>query len=256
MPRTADDAPAPETGIDPETLFDRPYPDALESHAPAPGKLTKGARTRLRLMAAAARVMEAAGFHRMRVSDVCDQAGVSQGTFYLYFRDKAEVASAVLVDFNERGLELLRRQGPRARAWDAIHESVRIMTRLYRLNPGLMRCLFQISDDTPEFGEILRRFNAVWLRSVAHSMARRCGLGDGAGAMPLFTSYALAAMVDQFLVQLYVTRDPHVVALVENEDHAAEALSALWYRAAYRADPPDGALSYSRALEDFELRRP
>lgn len=256
MPKTAENAPAAKTGIDPETLFEHPYPDALESHAPGPKKLTKGARTRLRLMSAAARVMEEVGFHGMRVSDVCGNAGVSQGTFYLYFRDKTEIASAVLVDFNERGLELLRRQGPRDRAWDAILESVRIMARLYRLNPGLTRCLFQISDDTPEFGEILRRFNAVWLRSVARSMARRCGLDESAGAMPLFASYALAAMVDQFLVQLYVTRDPQVVALVENEDHAVEALAALWYRAAYRADPPEGALTYSRALADFELRQP
>lgn len=254
MLKAADDAPAPETRIDPKILLEKPYLDALEIRAPGAKKLTKGARTRLRLMSGAARVMEEAGFHHMRVSDVCGHAGVSQGTFYLYFRDKTEIASAVLVDFNQRGLELLRRQGPRDRAWDAIHESVRIVTRLYRLNPGLMRCLFQISDDTPEFGEILRRFNAVWLRSVARSMARRCGLDYSAYTMPLFAAYALAAMVDRLLVQLYVTRDPQVVDLIENEDHAAEALAALWYRAAYRLDPPEGALCYSQALTGFDLR--
>ena len=50
----------------------------------------KGHRTRERFKLATAQVLEKVGFHAMRVSDVTDAANSSEGTFYIYFRDKRD----------------------------------------------------------------------------------------------------------------------------------------------------------------------
>ena len=153
----------------------RPFGQMLADEISAATGLRKSDRTRLRITAA--KVLEEQGFHNLRVGDVCKLAGVSQGTFYLYFENKSEVACAVLKDFNARGLDLLRARGPSTTPWRAISTATLTLTWIYSQNPGLMRSLWQINDKTPEFGEILRDANAVWIKALARSIVRRCGLG-------------------------------------------------------------------------------
>lgn len=230
-----------------------PLHRVLESELSAAEGLAKGERTRARLLAAAAFHLEHDGFVALRVTDVTERAGISQGAFYQYFSNKTEIASGVLADFNDRGLALLRAEGPQAHGWEAILGSVRIIARIYCLNPGLMRCLWQISDETPEFGEILREGNVTWLRAISRSIIRRTGFHERDERLPMTVAYAMSAMVDQFLVQRYVTCDAQLVDLVPDEEVASEILAALWYRAVYCSDPPEGALSHASALARFRL---
>jgi len=234
-------------------LAELPFHACLEKEA-ATLAANKGERTRARLIAAAAYHLESDGFVALRVTDICRRAGISQGAFYLYFKNKTEIAVSVLSKFNERSLGLMRTEGPRSTAWEAIRSSIALITRIYRLNPGLMRCLWQVNDETPEFGEILRRSNIIWMRTVSRSIVRRAEMDDSVGSLPLVVTYAMASMVDHFLVQLYVTCDPQLSELVADEAAAVEVLSALWYRAVWRANPPDGALSYAAAIEKFVLK--
>ena len=39
------------------------------------------------------------GYHNTKVSDIVRQAGVAQGTFYLYFDSKADLFKALLDEF-------------------------------------------------------------------------------------------------------------------------------------------------------------
>ena len=58
-------------------------------------KLGKGARTRARLMDAAARLFARDGFEAASVNEIARVADVANGTFYVHFRDKEEIAAAV-----------------------------------------------------------------------------------------------------------------------------------------------------------------
>lgn len=239
-----------------KSLSDVPYAQVLTAELEAAQDLKKSDRTRMRITAAAAQVLEEQGYHAMRVADACTIAEVSQGTFYLYFKNKNEVACAVLHDFNQRGLALLAEQGPSSSPWRSIHSTTLSIARIYSQNPGLMRSLWQIDDETPEFGEILRDANAVWIRTVAQSITRRCGVGAEGSQKALFMAYALGAMVDQFLISLFVTRDPHVGELGLGVEQAAEMLSVMWFRAAFCGDPPADVLKYNSSLEMFQLPEP
>src|SRR4051794_12715521 len=75
------------------------FSQVLETRLREAPPTRKGERTKARLKASAAKVLERTGYLDMRVSDVCDQADVGLATFYLYFENKAEITRAVLIDF-------------------------------------------------------------------------------------------------------------------------------------------------------------
>lgn len=68
--------------------------------AKAPGE--KGARTRRRLLEAAERVFADLGYHDASIVKITEAAGVSQGTFYLYFAGKQEIFDVLVEDLNTR----------------------------------------------------------------------------------------------------------------------------------------------------------
>lgn len=51
---------------------------------------------RLRIAEAALRVFERQGFTHTRVEDICGEAGIAKGTYYLYFSSREEVLSVLL----------------------------------------------------------------------------------------------------------------------------------------------------------------
>ena len=83
---------------------------------PAPvAKSARGERARARLKKAALAVMEREGYHRMRIADVTEEAGVAQGLFYHYFSDLKSLTLEVLEDFIDpaRDVEDIEKDVPR-----------------------------------------------------------------------------------------------------------------------------------------------
>ena len=64
----------------------------------------KGLRTRERLRIATARALASNGYHALRVTDITSEAGVAEGSFYVYFKDKTEAALDVLTELLEEFL--------------------------------------------------------------------------------------------------------------------------------------------------------
>ena len=62
------------------------YADYLDYQIKNAPKRTKGARTKDALKLGAIKVLDDVGYHAMRLSDICEVAGVSGATFYLYSR--------------------------------------------------------------------------------------------------------------------------------------------------------------------------
>lgn len=57
-----------------------------------------GKRNVVNLLEAALVIFDERGYHQARVDDVCDQAGVSHGTFYLYFASKEDLFRTLVDD--------------------------------------------------------------------------------------------------------------------------------------------------------------
>lgn len=198
----------------------------------------KGERTRDRLMLAAAEVLERSGFHAMRVSDITKAAGSSDGAFYVYFKDKKDVSLKVLEDFMSSTHILAQSvHGRSPSPFHVIKETNHGWIRAIRANAGLMRSVFQLSDEDPEFGRIIHDSNRVWYERVVGSVVRNHPEGSVDTTAALFAVWALGGMMDELMRRVAVYPDEGFVDFLdrnlEDDEDLATALSVIWYRVLY-----------------------
>lgn len=209
------------------------FAQVLARTADRPG-LRKTERTRLRLLAATAAALEAEQEPAaLRVADITEGASLAHGTFYRYFPDRAEAVEALVGEFARflrEQLGTVQEGAPASRA--RVRAATLVYLRLFRANAGLMRCLMDLRRETAPFRERFHALNRDWNSKVASAIAARRGRGEPAEAL-LPTAYALGGLVDEFLAQLYLRRDPALASLRTDESATAELLTDLWCRGAY-----------------------
>lgn len=88
----------PEGGGARWSSSDRPEPMATNGRPLS----SRGKRTRQRLLDAAEQTFGDLGYHDASIVKITEAAGVSQGTFYLYFGSKQEVFQELVLDLNRR----------------------------------------------------------------------------------------------------------------------------------------------------------
>lgn len=227
----------------------RPDPDPASASAPGPlatdsfgmalvldadkPELRKTARTRLRLLAAAADILNAKDdVAALRVTDIVRRAGIAHGTFYRYYDGVpaiVEEAVAVFAEFQRQRLSAVRDGAPGTRL--RVRATTLAYIKIFRVNIGMMRCLMGLGADSKHYRARFHDLNRDWNRRVAQAIAANIA-GASADAM-LPTAYALGGMIDEFLAQLYLRRDPALAALADDEAAVADLLSLLWCRGAY-----------------------
>lgn len=65
-------------------------------------------QTREQLIASAVQLILSKGFVATSIADICQQCAVSKGSFFHYFRDKKELAAAVVTYFSNNMVTLLK----------------------------------------------------------------------------------------------------------------------------------------------------
>ena len=119
-------------------------------------KTRRGARTRQRLVEAAATVFAEYGYSAARIADMVRMAGISHGNFYRHFPGKDEALLAVL----EEPLAELRRasgRGPEHRPTVDLADLVEANTRYfaaYARQRHLFRVMREAAAVNPEFARL------------------------------------------------------------------------------------------------------
>lgn len=100
------------------TVFERSFSESCMSEMeprplPRPRRPRKRLRTpneevRRRLMEAASQIIHDHGMPELRVDEVASRAGLSVGTFYLYFEGKEDLFANLVIDYTERLRAVLR----------------------------------------------------------------------------------------------------------------------------------------------------
>jgi len=216
-------------------------------------KKRKGERTRDSLKLGAVQALGEMGYHNLRVSDVCDRAGASHAAFYLYFKDKNDITQQVLTDFVDT-IAAWGRSGQRGlTVYESCYHTNLAWIRATRANAGLVRCILQLSDDTPEFKKFNDHNGYEWFAHVARTIAKRFLRDPVDERVLLLTVYALGSMMDDLTRRLLVTRDPNLQKLVDgvtpSDEALAEFLSMLWCRALFGTDVQAPRFSAGRQLE-------
>jgi AcrR family transcriptional regulator len=200
----------------------------------------KGLRTRERLRIATAKMLSQLGYHAMRAIDITDEAGVAEGLFYTYFKDKLEITLSVLRSMMEdfyakqsAALDSDTITSSGEPVYDAIYRANLKWILMCRANSGLMRCVLQVSDQEPEFASLWQRINSAWYKRVAEGISRH---RSGKEPALMFT-LMLGAMMDETARKLIVYPDPDLLRLLRDLDGddelIAHATSLVWLRILY-----------------------
>ncbi len=198
----------------------------------------KGERTRERFKLATASVLERAGYHAMRVSDITRAAKSSDGSFYMYFSDKKDVALTVLREFLE-GMQLVggKQAGQGHDPFEAIRYANASWIETVRANAGLMRSVFQMSDEDGDFSDLVHSTNRAWYERVARSVVKSHPKGAVDPDAALFAAWALGSMMDEIMRRVVVYPDAHLIRFLDKAapgpDDLAMALSVIWFRVLY-----------------------
>ncbi len=228
------------------------YTEYLAREVQEAGGLSKGERTRLRIKAAASRILAKKGYHDLRMSDIAEEAKVSHGAVYRYFDNKREVTFEVLQGLGERTLELLLPAGGSGTAYQRIQSSTQASVDHFRANIGLMRCMRQLGDEYSEFDELTMRNNARWYRMVASGLVKRARQTDAARKQGVGVASALGGMVDELLHNVFVREDPTLSHWRRAPGQLVTMLSILWYRAVYGESPSAEEVGAEHWLLDLD----
>jgi AcrR family transcriptional regulator len=216
-------------------------PEAAPPRPAQTPRSRKGVETRARLLDAAKREFEEAGFLEARISDIAERAGLSHGSFYHYFESKEQIFREV-ADAQEEMLTAppADESSPddrspddrspddrRVTAYERIERANRRYLERYRGAAAIMGVIEEVSRYDPEV-------NVARMRSQNHFAARAEAsikqLQDEGIASPdvdpKIASVALGAMVARF-AELWLVQD---YATFEFED-AVDQLSRLWAHA-------------------------
>lgn len=188
----------------------------------------KGDRTRINLMIAGSRFLAEHPLDRLTVSAICRSAGVAHGTFYLYFKDRNDLAGGVLGAFVDY-VQLQMRMAARSTG-DTTRNTTQAYMRVFEANPVLMKSLVAGGDAFPEARAAFQRLNHDWIEEVVRSAMRSETESARNKADLMRRAYALGGMVDQYLTALFVTDDPWVQALSQDRTEVLDMLTDLWKR--------------------------
>lgn len=238
------------------TMFVISYSDYLESQAQRE-PLRSAARTNKQVRAAAARVLERLGFHRMRVSDICKEAKIAQGTFYLHFTDLEHVAQAVLNEF----VDMMLQTQPKERAedpYDYVKSMVEWFFQAFQANVGLYKSLIQLSGEHAAFSQIWDRWNKSMVLSSAEELKRRGAAAGVKDDVLHLTLYLVGGLLDQTLYAIYAFhRSPDLERVAGEPQHLIEIIAVLWHRSLFGCDPDPSKLStVARHLPSLPAAKP
>lgn len=189
-------------------------------------RMTKGQRTRRRLLESARTVFERQGYYDARVVDIATEAGVGHGTFYTYFGSKDDIFVAVaqaVTDTLFEAYDIPRGLDPVER----IHATNRRYVEIYAANAAIIGLLDQVAPTTDQLREMRLSIRRHFAGRLEAAIARMNQLGQTSEPHldPFSAAIALGSMVDQICYQWFVLGEPF------DREVTLETFDRIWVRA-------------------------
>jgi TetR/AcrR family transcriptional regulator, fatty acid metabolism regulator protein len=154
------------------------------------------------ILDAAVRVFARQGFHRCRVSDIADEAGVAYGLVYHYFQSKDEVLDTLFLERWDVLLEAIREIDAQAiPAREKLYAIASFIVDSYRHDPDLMKVIIV------EVTRAANSFGAAHLDHITQAYAQIRGIVEQAQrtgefrttVTPEFAAMAFYGAIEQVL---------------------------------------------------------
>lgn len=166
---------------------------------------SRAERTRTKLVQAAIEEFASEGFHETKVSDIVARAGLTQPTFYLYFKSKEAIQDYLVQKVHDELLEVVDRarlpaQLPHPDVMTKARSSIRAFIQYFIDNPKLA----MIGYFPPEAGTVIRE-------KITELVARNIVFEQRSGYFrrdmdAMFISHCYNGMIEQLIKSYIITK--------------------------------------------------
>jgi AcrR family transcriptional regulator len=215
-----------------------------EFKIPKKRNVTKGARTRAHIKQEARKLFERDGHAGVTAQAIVETAGVSSGTFYVYFANKDEVLLEICREFHEEVIDGLAQSYTGKTVYENICLGQYAYIRRIVDNWSFYRALLSYSFAEPRLREVQHEARIREAERTQRVLERVWRETNSAFRVTepekaLQTAMMLNAMIEGFLQDLLlglkVGAEPSELELRE----IVAMSSRLFYRAAYLEEPPN-----------------
>lgn len=204
-------------------------------------------KTRLRLLAALARLLEEARFGDIKVVDITKAAGLAKGTFFIYFETKEEIVEELITQYLQFERPTIPHSLPDGEPYEGVLTIVEWYERTFAVNHGVLGCMIRLAGVNAYYAKLWRERNAVLLERWVPLALGTLHLNSKHREVLQHIMHSVGAIMDQSLFQRY-----GLGATVDEDDLDSESQiemhAVLIHRAVYGQDPPAEYLSYMRPL--------
>jgi AcrR family transcriptional regulator len=232
-------------------LADIRYVTYLEALALEIREARSGKRTRLKLLAAGARLLDSTGFRDLNVAEISAEAGTAKGTFFIYFKTKDEFLEDLVSGYVEFERQTFPNLSPRSSRFANALAFVSWYEHSFLRNAGVLRCIIQMAEVNPSVRAMWYDRNAKVVSHVVDATLQ--GLRRPVNEdMLVLTIRTAGSLLDQSLfARTHVGTDTG-----QQQDHDPEFLcrmhAVLVYRALYGENPPREEAADMLELIDFK----
>lgn len=138
---------------------------------------TKGRDTRQRLLDSATRLFGEQGYGNVRITDITEAAGLSQGAFYRYFKDRREVVLELLRRMTAEAFDFVKAPWDESDPMASVLRSTVLYFSFYERNRNLFAVLVELSMTDPDVRDIWDHSRHAFYGRIAHSLRRGVSAG-------------------------------------------------------------------------------
>lgn len=224
------------------------YSAYLETLANEINTPRSGKRTRLKLLSAAAKLLDSANYSEIKVIDICKEAGCAKGTFFIYFATKEDLTDELLSSY----IAFEKQAIPAFELSDNAYQDVKTFVEWYELNlslnHGVISCLMQLGAQGRSYNKLWTQRNKNVVNKVMPTLESIYNGNDDKNQLIYIALRSIGTIMDQSLLSRYgvgagADLDSNIDISVIIEIH-----SLLIFRAFFGTNPPPEELEYTQGL--------
>lgn len=182
-------------------------------------------------MASARRVFARTGYVTLRMSEVAEEAGVSMGALYRYFKSKDDMFLTLIGDIHHELFEASRAGGKSFRAdpYAALLEANKGYLALYHSNRDVMRAFIEATTVNTTYRDMWWWMRQRHIDRFVAMLERDFGVTEVAGISARVITEALASMTEQSAYVWYAQEQ--LSSSRVPVDMAAQIVTRAWHNA-------------------------
>jgi AcrR family transcriptional regulator len=224
------------------------FANYLEAMALDGKRGTRGERSKLRLMAAGADLLDSSGYQDLKIEDIAAAAKLAKGTFYIYFKTKDDFLRELVQRYCDFEPQTIPRFTPDLSTYATAREFISWYERTFVANLGIIRCMVQMGAVDPTVRECWLLRNGRIVSESVEGTLRSVRAGSVDRDLLIWVTRTTGGMLDQSLFDRYGLQTPTGRQDPFDDDTLAEMHTLLIYRGIYGRDPPESEVRLARSL--------